>query len=391
MRSSLLNRIFGEQSSVAIDIGSTSIKLVECRVEGGRVLITRMGMAPTPPGALQHGAVTDPLIVGEVIRDLLRSTGCTAKLATTAVTDPSLVATRIQVPRRDQAALDKAMPYEARSHIPFSAEGAQLAWQIIDPTGEGPQLDVLIVAARNDIVDGRLQALEVAGLTPTHMEAVQFALLRAELYASPDPRMYERTVLLLHIGASFTEMAVVWKGCFAFPRIVPIAGASMDHALASAFNVDIEEARRIKEMRATACGADELYLLPEEQQQAAHAIGPVLDEIVRDTQTSLNFLASSFQMAGGEAGADEIVVSGGVSRLPRLREYLETRLNTPVRIFDVFSDTRVEAPDYDPSFLADMSPYLPVVVGLALREPLESGAYPLAGIPESRPLPIAPA
>jgi type IV pilus assembly protein PilM len=387
----LLDRIFGEPSAVAIDIGSTSIKLMECRADGDRVVVTRMGMAPTPPGALHNGAVVDALIVGEVIRDLLRSTGSNARLAVTAVTDPSLVATRIQVPRRDSQSLEKAMPYEARAHIPFGAEEGQLAWQVLDPTGDAPQMNVLLVAARNEAVEGRLQALEAAGLTPVVMDAVQFCLLRAQVYASPDPHLFERTVLLLHIGASFTEMAVVWRGCFAFPRIVPIAGAGMDQAIASAFSVDTEEARRIKETRAAAAGPDDLYSLPEEQHQASQAIGPVLDEIVRDTQTSLNFLVSSFQMAGGEAGADEVILSGGVSRLPRLAEYLGARLNTPVRVFDVFRDTRLEAPDYDPSFLADMSPYLSVIAGLALREPMQSGAYQLAGAPESQALPVMPA
>jgi len=387
----LLDRIFGEPMAVAVDIGSTSIKLMECRADGDHVLVTRMGMAPTPPGALLNGAVVDALIVGEVLHDLLRSTGSNARLAVTAVTDPSLVATRIQVPRRDTESLEKAMPFEARSHIPFGAEEGQLAWQVLDSAEDPAQTEVLLVAARNEAIEGRLQALEVAGLTPTVMDAVQFALLRSQVYANPDPRAFDRTALLLHIGASFTEMAVVWRGCFAFPRIVPIAGASMDQAIAAAFSVDAEEARRIKESRAAACGPEELYSLPEEQQQASQAISPVLDEIVRDTQTSLNFLASSFEMAGGEAGADELIVSGGVSRLPRLREYLEARLSTPVRVFDVFRDTRLEAPDYDPSFLADMSPFLSVVAGLALREPMQSGAYPLAGVPESRPLPVTPA
>jgi len=387
---SILDKVFGEPTAVAIDIGSTSIKLMECKSVGDRVVVTRMGMAPTPPGALLNGAVVDAMIVGEVIRDLLRSTGSSAKLAISAVTDPSLVAQRIQVPRRDRESLEKAMPYEARSHIPFGAEEGQLAWQVLDAGGDSPQMNVLLVAARNETIDGRLQALETAGLTPMVMDAVQFALLRAQVYANPDPAIFERTVLLLHIGAAFTEMTVVWKGCFAFPRIVPIAGSSMDQAVAAAFSVDVEEARRIKETRAAAVGPDELPSLPDEQQQASQAIAPVLDEIVRDTKTSLNFLASSFQMADGEAGADQVILSGGVSRLPRLRDYLEARLGTTVTVFELFRETRLEAPDYDPSFLSDMSPYLSVAAGLALREAMQRGAYPLAGVPENQPLPVTP-
>ena len=282
MAPSLLDTIFGAPTGVAIDIGSTAIKLMECRVEGGRPVAARLGMAPTPPGAMSNGLVVDPLIIGEVIRELVLSTGCTAKLAICGVTDPSLVATRIQVPRRDPGALAKAIPFEARAHIPFGAEEGEIAWQILDPDSDDPQMNVLIVAARNEAVEGRTQAIEQGGLTPTVMDAVQLASLRAQVYASQDARVYEQTILLLHIGAAFTEMTVVYRGCFGFPRIVPIAGQSMDHAVAAAFSVDPDEGRRIKETQAVACTRDEIPSLPQEQQQASLAIAPVLEEIVRE-------------------------------------------------------------------------------------------------------------
>lgn len=391
MAPKILDKIFGEPSTVAIDIGGTSIKLVECEVEGGKVLATRVGMAPTPPGAVLNGVVVDPVIVGDVIRELLRSTGSRAKLAACAVSDPSLVATRLQMPRRDPKTLGRAMPYEARPHIPFGIEEGEIAWQILDPDGQDPQMNVLLVGARHEAMEGRVQALEAAGLTPSVMDTVQFAVLRSQVYANTDPAVFDQTLLLLHIGASFTEMTIVWKGCFAFPRIVPIAGLSMDQAIVSTFSVDPEEARRIKESRAVACAPEEIDSLSDEQQQVSRAIAPVLEEIVRDTQTSLNFLANTFQAGGVLAGADKVLVSGGVCRLPRLEEYLQTRLATEVVITDVFQDTRLEAPSYDPGFLTDLSPYLTVAAGLALREPMQSGAYPLAGQPEAHPLPLATA
>ena len=386
-----LDMIFGAPTTAAVDIGTTSIKLMECRTEGDRTVATRIGMAPTPPGSLANGAVVDSQIVGDVIRDLLRSTGSSAKLAVCAVTDPSLVATRVQVPRRDPQTLAKAMPFEARSHIPFGAEEGCISWQILDADSDDPQMNVLLVAARNEAVDGRVEAIEAAGMTPVAVDAVQFALLRAEVYASRDPAIFDQTVLLLHIGAAFTEMTIVWNGCFAFPRIVPIAGLAMDQALASAFSVDLEEARRIKETRAVACARDSLYDLPQEQQQASQAIAPVLEEIVRDTQTSLNFLASSFQMAGREATTDRVIVSGGTSRLPGLDTYLTNTLGTTAEVFDVFRDTALEAPSYDPSFLSDLAPYLSVVAGLALTEPISAGTYPVLGQPEAEPLPVSSA
>jgi type IV pilus assembly protein PilM len=387
MPNKLLDMIFGRPTVVVVDIGSTSVKLMECQAEGDRVVATRVGMAPTPPGALVNGAVVDPIILGDVIRELLHSTGSRAELAACAITDPSLVATRLQIPRRDPVTLARAMPFEARPHVPFGLEEGEIAWQILDPARDDPQMNVLLVAARNEAVDGRLQALEAAGLTPVVMEPAQCSVLRALVYASTDPGVFEETLLLLHIGAAFTEMTVVWRGCFAFPRVIPIAGHSMDQALMSVFSVDAEEARRIKESRAVACAREEADSLPEEQRQVSLAIAPVLEEIVRDAQTSLNFLASSFQWTGGGIEAGRVLVSGGVSRLPRLADYLRAHLGTEVMVADVFRDARMEAPGYDAGFIQDLSPYLTVAAGLALREPMQSGSYRMAGQAESQPLP----
>jgi type IV pilus assembly protein PilM len=383
----ILDAIFGRPSIVAIDIGTTSIKLMECQADSGHVAATRVGMAPTPPGSMVNGAVVDPVVVGDAIRELARSTGARAELAACAVTDPSLVATRLQVPRRDPAALARAMPFEARPHIPFAPEEGQIAWQILDPAGTEPQMNVLLVATRGETVEGRVQALEIAGLTPIVMEPVQFAVLRALVYANADPRVFQQTLLLLHMGAAFTEMTVVWHGTFVFPRIIPVAGQSMDQAIMSTFAVDAEEARRIKESRAVACSREEAETLPEEQSQVSRAIAPVLEEIVRDTQTSLNFLASSFSMGGARPGADGVILSGGASRLPRLAEYLRGALGTPVTVCDVFRDTQIEAPAYDPTFTADLAPFLTVAAGLALREHMLAGAYPVAGQAEAQLLP----
>jgi len=391
MPTSLKELFLARRPLLGVDLGSHAIKLVECSADHGGVAVRRVGTAATPAGAIDNGLVVEPQLVADTVRELLRATGAAPGSVASAVTDPSLVATRIPMPRTTEANLRRSIRFEARRHVPFDVDQSEIQCQILDPAGTDEQMSVLLVAVRREVVEGRVEALQAAGLTPAIVDLVQFANLRSQVYANSDPSIFDQTVGLIHLGHSFTEMTMVYRGAFVFPRIVPIAGQNMDRAIMSALNLDAEEARRLKESQAVACTREELALLPEAQRQVSQIITPVLEEIVRDIQRSLNFLASQFQFDPAKGAVDRIVLSGGTARLRNLAQYLATALNTRVEVFDIFYHTGLTAPGYDASFLAPLGPVCGVAAGLAITEIMQKGRYPVSGVPQSDavPLPVA--
>ncbi len=378
----MLSQLLGSHRLVALDIGSHSIKALEAQDRGDAVEITALGTAPTPAGALDNGVVIDHTSVMEAVRELLASLGIGPGPAATAVTDPSLVATRIQMPRTLQRNLHRTIRFEARKHVPFDVEESLIECQVLDPEEQSEQMTVLLVAVRRPVVQSRLGIMEAVGLDPVFVDVEQFASLRAFVYASRDPRVFRETLALIRIGHTFTEMAMVRNGAFVFPRIVPIAGGHMDRAISASLSVDMEEARRIKEQRAVAVRRDQLSSLSEDRRPISQVVAPALEEITRDIQRSFIFLATQLQLDPSRTPVDRALLSGGVANMENVAAYLSGQLNVPVDVVNVFTETNVTVPGYDVNTLAALAPSASVLVGLALREAISSGRYQFSGAPD---------
>jgi len=379
----VLSQLLGTGRVVALDIGSHSIKMVEAQDRGETVEIVALATAPTPPNSLDNGVIMDLIAVGNAITELMATAGITGGSAATVVTDPSLVATRVQMPRLLQKTLHRTIRFEARKHVPFDVEESLIECQVLDPESDSEQMTVLLVAVRQNVVQSRIACLQRVGLEPVFMDVEQFASLRALVYASRNPQVFHETIALIRIGAAFTELAMIRNGAFVFPRIVPIAGTHMDRAIAAGLNVDLEEARRIKEQRAVASRRDQLSSLEQDERQVSQLVAPALEEITRDLQRSFIFLATQLQLDPSSHIVDRVLLSGGVANMRNIAPYLAAQLNVRVEVPNVFLDTNVSAPAYDAHTLASLAPTVSVVVGLALRDVIASGRYVFAGKPAS--------
>ncbi|MFQ6096933.1 MAG: type IV pilus assembly protein PilM [Armatimonadota bacterium] len=384
MAQGLLSQLLRSQPIVAIDIGSCTIKAMEVVEKRDTVEVTAVGTIATPDGALDNGVVVDKAAVSAAVADLLSSVGIQATTAATVVTDPSLVATRIQMPRSLQRTLHRSIRFEARKHVPFDIEQSLIECQVLDPHDrDSEQMTVLLVAVRNEVVTSRVEALEMARLDPVYVDVEQFASMRAYVYANLDPSVFTQTLALIRIGASFTEMTMVRNGAFVFPRIVPSAGMTMDRAIASALNVDVAEARALKEQRAVACRRDQVAALDEASRQVSQIVAPALEEIARDIQRSFIFLATQLSADPSSPCVDRVLLSGGAANMANIGPYLEGQLGVRVEIPNVFATTAIATQSLDSQYLAQLAPCMSVAVGLALRGPIAANRYPFSGAPTS--------
>jgi type IV pilus assembly protein PilM len=386
MAPSLLSQLLGMQKVLAVDIGSHSIKAVEAMARKEQTEITALGSVLTPPGAMENGVVVDRAAVAGAITDLVHSIGADATVAAATATDPSLVATRIQMPRSLQKSLHKSIRFEARKHIPFDIDQSLVECQVLDPDDrDSDQMTVLLVAVRSEVVTSRVETLEMARLDTVYVDVEQFASMRACVYASQDPRVFQETLALIRIGSSFTEMAMLREGAFVFPRIIPIAGATIDRAIASAMNIDQNEARELKEQRSAACRRDDMASLGDQERQVSQIAAPALEEITRDIQRSFVFLATQLSMDPSTSVVDRVLLSGGTAAMRNVGPYLEDQLGVPVQVPNVFTDAAITMRDVDPEYAAAFAPAMSAAVGLALRDAIRSGRYPMAGVPARHP------
>src|SRR5919206_3339202 len=175
----------GKKTSVGLDIGSGIIKLVVVDHGGSEPELTKVATTEVAADAIVEGEVMDPGLVSEAIRGLFEAAGVKRKSVVTAVGGRDVIVKKIQMDRMKEADAREVIRWEAEQHVPFDMESVQLDFHILDPLDDGLQMDVLLVAAKRELVDQRVALLRDAGLSAAVVDVDACALQNAFEYNYP--------------------------------------------------------------------------------------------------------------------------------------------------------------------------------------------------------------
>jgi type IV pilus assembly protein PilM len=177
-----------DKSIVGIDVEAGSVAATEVRANG-TIEVLRQGVQPLEPGIFHEGEVTDPEALGDALKELFAkykfSRTVRFGVANQRIAVRTLALPAIENPEE----LANAIRFQAQDHIPMPLEQAVLDWEVIGHrTGENGerQVEVVVVAARRDMVGAVVSALQHAGLRPEGIDLSAFGMIRA-LAAGPPP------------------------------------------------------------------------------------------------------------------------------------------------------------------------------------------------------------
>lgn len=348
-----LNPFKPEETFVCVDIGSNSIKVIEARAVGKTVEVLNWGSVASPSSAIQSNMVTEPERVGEVIRSLIESRGIKSRKAITAVPGPAVMIKRVNLPSQGQQELENTILFEAGNFIPEDLENVNLDYQVIGEAVEGRQMEVLLVAAKKDIVGTYAETLRCADLAPVIVDVDYFALDNMyELNYDPVPN---QVVALVNIGARYSSINILKGGHSSFTGDVPVGGRDITEALTRDLGITIEEAERVK------AGEKVGDIDPE---QLSMALGPATDALIEEIHYALSF----FWTAATDERIDALYVSGGSARVPELCERLSERAEAPVEVANPLGRVRLGG-GVDRNKLQARASEFAVAMGLAVRRP----------------------
>src|SRR6266566_4162799 len=152
----LFGLLGGKKTSVGLDIGSGIIKLVVIDHSGSEAELVKVATTEVATDAIVEGEVMDPGIVAEAIRGLFSTAGVKQKAVVTAVGGRDVIVKKIQMDRMKEGDAREVIRWEAEQHVPFDMANVELDFQILDPDAEGLQMNVLLVAAKRELVENRV-------------------------------------------------------------------------------------------------------------------------------------------------------------------------------------------------------------------------------------------
>jgi len=338
-----------KKTTVALDIGSGLIKLVAVQHGGGDPVLTKVAYTTVVDDAIVEGEIMDPGIVADAIKGLMASAGVKTRQVVIAVGGRDVIIKKIAMDRMKEADAREVIRWEAEQHVPFDMENVELDFQILDPEGEGLQMQVLLVAAKRELVENKTALLAEAGLTPSIIDVDAFALHNA--FEVNYPNAMQGVVALVNIGHETTNINILEDGIPVLTRDLPLGTRR--------FREDIQRERGL-----SAEEADQLLQGFERNEILDPFLETRGEELAVGIERAAAFLQSASRSAGG---ISRMWLTGGGGRIPGLTKVLADRLRLPVELANPLERLRVAEGVFDTMNVDEVSPLLMLPVGLALR------------------------
>lgn len=232
---------------VGIDLGSRLIKVAEVRA-GRTPVVTNIGIAPTPEGAIDSSGIVDKAAVAAALKRLLAESGIATKQAAFALAGQNSVVVRVlEVPKMSPAELRQHMEWEIGRNIPFADTNVESAYEVIRRPNADPNADnmeVVLAVAQRDAVDSLVEIADKLKLEPYAIDVEPLALARSLLLTQPD--MQTKNVAVVNLGAESTTIDIYIQGLLSFPRVLPIGGNMLTRAIAERLMISDADAEQLK-------------------------------------------------------------------------------------------------------------------------------------------------
>ena len=336
---------------VGIDVGSSSVKLVQLKEQKGSYALQNVGIWRLPPEAIVDNALMDSYTVVEAIKGLLKSLSIKDKDAASSVAGNSVIIRKISLSAMSSEELEEQIHWEAEQYIPFDINDVHIDFQILESDGHDPsRMNVLLVASKKDIVNDYLSVFNEAGIKLVVVDVDAFAVQNAfELNYDLNP---DEVCALINIGASIMNLNVVKAGSSLFTRDVQMGGNLYTEEIQKQFGVGGEEAEKLKT-------TEESFSDPRLQ----GVIEKVNENLAMEIRRSLDFYNSN--ALEGKIG--RVLISGGAAKIPKLVNAVSQRLALPVEILNPFRKIGCSEKEFDSDYLEQIGPLMAVAVGLATR------------------------
>ncbi|MEW5951024.1 MAG: type IV pilus assembly protein PilM [Elusimicrobiota bacterium] len=381
----MLGKIFSSFSAkkdiAGLDVGSSCVKVaIFSNEKSGKKLKTWGHIPYSIPAAAQPEE--RKALISEEISKFFKKMGIQTKYVASSVSGNSVIVRYVKLPKMTKKELDLAIKVEAEPFIPFDVNDIYLSYHILNDSvqEEGQQkMEVVIVAAKKEVVNEKIEIITGAGLEPAIIDVDSFAL--ENLYSKLPGAEKGKSVLLVNMGNKTTNLSIIHPGTVSTPenplakdapfnpysrvvRDIFISGASLDRSLSKILSVTPEQAQEFKKgIRLLINDEEKLEAIKNYDKQlivSSKAAMTIFKDMASEISRSIDFYLSQ----GMDHSISRIYLSGGLSATPNLCAYLSGEFKIPVELMNPFSAAG-ETPKNMP---ADIIPSMAVACGLGLRE-----------------------
>lgn len=386
----ILSGMFKKEVSsyLGIDLGTSSIKVVELENVAGRPRLVTYGLVEVETNVSRDDSKAGHEKIADILNTLLAKCRARSREAVAALPNFSVFSSVLSLPELGQQELAEAIQWEAKKFVPMPIENVVLDWKLLDkipaPAAAKPGVEpplassadklpllgkegmpiapplspqkealvkskamvrILLTAAPKHLVERYVSIFKLADINLLSLETESFALGRSLVGNDPAP------ILVVDVGALTSDLTVVEGGVPVLARSIDVGGGTVTRAIADSLGIDSSRAEQFK--RDVGLGA--------ESDGVSRIISQTFGAVVNEMKYSL-----SLYQGQGKSKIEKILITGGSAFLPSLTDYIARTLG--IRAFVANPWARVSHPIELKETLDDLGPRMAIAVGLAMRE-----------------------
>lgn len=338
---------------IGIDIGSSSVKLIQLSNSGKNYRVEAFAVEPVPEGAVSEGVISEPEQIADSIKKAIQRGGFKAKNCAMAVSGSAVITKIINLPSDlSEEDIEGQIEVEAGQYIPFPREEVSLDFEVMGPSPRNADLlEILLAASKTEHVDTRLEVAELVGLSVSVVDVEAYAIANAFGLVRKATGMDEaETIGVLNIGSTVSSMIVLRGDRSIYSREHNFGGHQLIEECMRRYGMDAEQASFLQRGEEPPAGFEDEVLEPFRQ------------NVIQQISRALQFYSSSSEYSS----ISTLFITGGGASIPGLAEAVGNEVGISCEVADPLKDLRV-APKVNAKALDQARPALTTACGLALR------------------------
>jgi type IV pilus assembly protein PilM len=342
---------FGRRSVLGIDIGAHSIKMVEMRVDGEKPLITRAEYVSMDISLEREGEIQ------RAMKDLIEIAKPRSRKAVTDIpsSDEMVVMRTLFIPDVTSDMSDEEITettkseVEEQDYIPYPIDNALISSDLLGETTVNGErgMEIFFVAVHKGLSEERALLLRRFGIQTLAIDVDVLALAR--LIGNMETLSDEESIAVIDMGASKSSIFFYLQGKPIFYPHIPGGGNELTEEISREFQVEWDEAERMK----------------------IELDDPVVEAVLRAAmerpQGLVQALRGCFEYYMADYPAPtKVILTGGTAQSPFMEEFLSSKLELPVERINYLDQFKLDE-ERDLKPLEDNQALFATAIGLALK------------------------
>jgi len=336
---------------VGIDIGSHAVKVCELERRDRSYSIVALGSVILPDGAVEDGVLVDAEAVAAAVSALLKNLKIKKKKVGISISGYSVIVKKISLTTMDEKQLESYIMAEAEQYIPFDMDDVYIDFQDMKTSASGnDRTDVMLVAAKKEVVDEFTSMLEGIGLAPVIVDIDGFALENA--HEMLDHNM--DNIALVDIGAAKMSINIISGGFSVVARDISVGSRQLTEQIQDLLDMEFDEAEAVKLGKRQAL---------EHQDEIAAIYSSVCTQWVLEIKKAIDLYHANHP----DQPLRRLSLSGGGSKVVGLVDFLKMETGLEVEIFNPLTSMNFNTKKIDADYIQAIGQEMAIASGIAIR------------------------